>query len=80
MGFEIALGAIGSALAVTNGVIIWICSDLKRDFAEFRESCRVRHDNVITYREYTPLENKVDSLHSRIVRHEAGHGIVAGVE
>lgn len=77
MALEIALGAIGSALAVTNGVIIWICQDLKRDFSRFREDCRLRHDNIITkedyWREHIPLENKIDALHSRLDRHEAAN-------
>lgn len=72
---EVALGVIGSALAVTNGVIIWICGDLKRDFAKFSSDCRARHESVMLkedfWREHAPLEQKVDALHSRIDRCEA---------
>lgn len=75
MSMEIALGAIGSALAVTNTVIIWMCADLKRDFAKFREDCRVRHEGVMIkedfWREHCPLEQQVAALHSRLDRHEA---------
>lgn len=72
---DVALGVIGTAVALTNGVIIWICGDLKRDFNRFREDCRIRHEGVIVkedyWREHLPLENKVDALHSRLDRLEA---------
>lgn len=79
---EVALGVIGSALAVTNGVIIWICTDLKREFSQFREDCRVRHECVMMkedfWREHSPLEKKVDAMHSRLDRIETREELLSG--
>ncbi len=53
--FGIIIGVAGTAVTLTNGVIIWLVAGLRGEFNSFRDSCRVRHEVI-------PLQSDLDRL------------------
>lgn len=72
---EYIIGGLGSIILGMCAAIWAHVSRIEDKFDSFQTDCRIRHETVLTtpefWREHSPLEMKVEALHSRVDKMEA---------